>query len=177
MDEEPIDESYFIWLYTKVASVAVPTPSLQYYTLLRDLHSTEFVWLIQGDDNRAQDGLDLRKQFLREAYLKQDPSWLSIPCSVLEMFIAFSNTAAFETDMSARDWFWIFMDNLGLAQLNDAQHNITEYVDAVLQTFVWRTYEYNGTGGMFPIHDPEHDQRKVEIWYQFCEYLVDQDLI
>lgn len=171
--DEPIEETYFNWLYSKVASVAVPTPSLTYYTLMRDLHSTEFVWILVGDDNRAEDGLDLRKEFLREAQLGQEPAWLNIPCSVLEMLIAFARKAAFQTDQNLRTWFWVFLDNLGLAQLTDARSRVTERVYEIMNEFVWRTYAPNGQGGLFPIKNPSHDQREIQIWYQFCEYLVD----
>ena len=174
---EPIEEVYFKWLYSKVASVDIPTPSLTYYTLLRDLHATEFVWMVSGDDNRCQDGLDIRREFLNQSFLPQDPPWLSIPCSVLEMMIAFARKAEFQTDISLRDWFWIFMANLGLDDLNDAaEDNVTEIVTEVMDQFLWRTYRRDGRGGMFPLSETKNDQRKVEIWYQFCEYLVDQEI-
>lgn len=175
--DEPIEEVYFNWLYSKVASVDVPTPSLTHWTLLRDLHNTEFVWLVHGDDNRAEDGLDVRHEFHRNVRLDgNDLPWMHIPCSVLEMLIAFSRRAEFQTDMPARTWFWIFLENLGLAQCNDAKHGITQRVSSVLDRFIWRTYRANGQGGMFPLSNPREDQRKVEIWYQFCEYLVDQEI-
>lgn len=175
--DEPIEDVYLNWLYAKVASVDVPTPSLTHWTLIRDLHATEFVWLVSGDDNRCQDGLDVRREFHREALLDDpDLSWMNLECSVLEMLIAFSRRAEFDTDIPARDWFWIFLENLGLNELNDAQPNITERVQESLDRFVWRTYLPNGEGGLFPLHEPKHDQRKVEIWYQYCEYLVDQEL-
>jgi hypothetical protein len=173
--DEPIEETYFNWLYNKVAHVDVPTPSLTYYTLLRDLHSTEFVWLIPGDDNRAQDGMDIRREFLTQAFLQQDPPWMSIGCSVLEMLIAFSRTAEFETDVEARIWFWIFMANLRLDSLNDAKRDISRRVANVMDRFIWRTYNPDGNGGLFPLKYPEHDQRTVEIWYQFCAYLSENE--
>lgn len=173
---EPIEELYFNWLYMKVAHVENPTPSLTFWTLLRDLHSTEFVWLVSGDDNRAEDGLEVRKEFLTYAFLPRHQPWDSIPCSVLEMFIAFARRAEFQTDMPVREWFWIFMENLGLEDLNDAHNGITQRVTEVLDRFIWRTYGPNGLGGLFPLSKSDHDQRKVEIWYQFCEYLVDQEL-
>ena len=176
MVDEPIEEVYFNWLYSKVASVAVPTPSTSYWTLLRDLHATEFVWLLSGDDNRAEDGLDIRKEFLIESRLDQEPAWLDIGCSVLEMLIAFSRRASFETDRDPREWFWIFLTNLKLAELNDASTGISQKVSDILDKFIWRTYQKNGLGGMFPLTNPVHDQRKVELWYQFSEYLVDQEL-
>lgn len=173
---EPLEETYFNWLYSKVASVDVPTPSLTHYTLLRDLHSTEFIYQIQGDDNRASDGLDVRREFYNEARLEGvDISWMNISCSVLEMMIAFARTADFETNMGVRTWFWIFIENLGLRDCNDACRHISERVNAVMDQFIWRTYRYNGHGGMFPLRYPEHDQRETEIWYQFCQYLVEQE--
>lgn len=175
--EEPIEEQYFNWLYSKVASVDLPTPSLTYYTLIRDLHSTEFVWTIVGDDNRLQDGLDIRREFLNQARLEQEPAWLNIPCSVLEMLIAFSRRAEFQTGIESREWFWMFLHNLALEDLNDAQSDITEFVTEVMDQFLWRTYSENGHGGLFPLHTSMNDQRKVELWYQFCEYLVDHQII
>jgi hypothetical protein len=175
MYDEPIEEVYFNWLYSKVASTNVPTPSLMFYTLLRDLHSIEFVFLISGDDNRAQDGLDIRKEFLREAFIA-DPAWNSIGCSVLEMFIALARKAEFETDLSLRDWFWIFLDNLGIAELSDARRNVSRKVAEVIDILIWRTYRDDGRGGMFPLRRPAQDQTKVELWYQLNEYLVENDI-
>ena len=74
------------------------------------------------------------------------------------------------------EWFWIFIANLGLDELNDAESGISRKVADSIDRFIWRTYFRDGRGGMFPLRNPEHDQRKIEIWYQFAEYLVDQEL-
>lgn len=175
---EPIEEVYFNWLYSKVASVDVPTPSLTYWTLLRDLHSTEFVWLLSGDDNRAEDGLDVRREFYRQIRFDQDDPWMHVNCSVLEMLIAFARKAEFQTQMRAREWFWIFMENLGLNDLNDAQHGVTKQVSEVMDAFIWRTYRRNGQGGgLFPLRRTKHDQRKAEIWFQFCEWVIEKEIV
>lgn len=176
--DEPIEEVYFNWLYSKVASVDVtPTPSLTWVTLIRDLHNTEFAWLITGDDNRAEEGLDLRVEFFRESGLDQDSPWSSVPCSVLEMMIAFSRRASFASELSPREWFWIFLENLGVAEYSDNRLGISQIVNEVLDPFIWRTYDTHGNGGMFPLNEPEHDQTTVELWYQFCEYVVENDII
>jgi hypothetical protein len=167
--EKPFEELYFNWLYTKVASVDNPTPSLTYWTLMRDLHSTEFVWLVSGDDNRAEEGIELRKEFIREAYLDEELPWMHIPCSVLEMLVAFSRVAAFETGDSPRDWFWRFLTNLDLDHLTDAESNISRRVADRLEHLVWRTFRHDGLGGMFPIRSTPNDQRTVEIWYNDSE--------
>lgn len=173
--DEPIEDAYFNWLYSKVASVDVPTPSLTHYKLLRELHSIEFVWLVRGDDNRAEEGLDVRREFLRQSRMDCDPTWIEIGCSVLEMLIAFARRAEFQTDVSARDWFWIFMTNLGLNELNDSHRHIRLHIQETVERLVWRTYDPSGHGGLFPLNHAQHDQRKVEIWYQFCEYLIEQE--
>lgn len=175
MKHEPIEETYFNWLYSQVASVNVQAPSNMFYTLLRDLHATEFVWMLQGDDNRAEDGLDVRKEFLMTARLDQDPAWLNLGCSVLEMLIAFSRRAEFDTGDSARDWFWIFMNNLNLAEMSDARDGVSQTVYEVMDQFIWRTYEFNGQGGLFPLRQPKRDQRKIELWAQFFDFLVDNE--
>ena len=175
----PIEEVYFNWLYSKVASVEVPTPSLTFFTLFRDLHSVEFVWLVSGDDNRAEDGLELRRTFIRQAQLEQEPAWMNLGCSVLEMLIALAYKAEFQTEIEAKDWFWIFLGNLTLADLHDAvslEYNVSEIVADVLDQFLWRTYDRNGHGGLFPLERPKQDQREVEVWYQFHAYLDDQDI-
>lgn len=176
MTNEPIEDVYFNWLYSKVASVDNPSPSLNYYTLLQEMHHTEFVWQLQGDDNRAQDGIDIRKEFLMEARLEREPEWMNVGCSVLEMLIAFSRRAAFQTeDVSPREWFWIFLENLGLSALSDNKHGIIPIAKQTLDDFVWRTYAPDGSGGLFPLNYAEVDQRLVEVWYQFCEYLIEHN--
>lgn len=170
---EPIESLYFNWLCAKVMQIETPTPSLTFWKLLRELHNTEFVWLVPNDDNRGADGIDLRPEFLREASLDEDLLFNGLACSIFEMLYAFARRAEFETDQPAKEWFWIFIDNLELSEFNDVIFNKGAIKD-ILSSFVWRTYEYDGKkGGLFPIHFPDRDQRKVEVWYQFCDYLID----
>ena len=75
---ELLEDPYFEWLCAQVIRQET-TPSLTYERLLATLHATEFVWLVSGDDNRAEDGVELR-----------DPTERGhMPCSVLQMLIAF----------------------------------------------------------------------------------------
>lgn len=174
---EPIESAYFNWLAAKVKKRSeVTTPALTHWNLFRELQNTEFVWLVPLDDNRAADGKELRRDFLRAFQIQAPSDWMDIPCSVFEMMIAFSVRAAFSSERSSKEWFWEFLYNLGLKKFNDAEFNLNKVTD-ILYVFIWRTYDYHGNGGMFPIKNPVQDQRKVEIWYQFSEYLVDRDLI
>lgn len=173
--EEPLENLYFNWLCAKIVYLENPTPSLTYWSLLRLLYGTEYVWLISGDDNRAEDGLMLREEFLLESGLENDVDWDNSPCSVLEMLIAFSRRAEYTTDEPASNWFWEFVGNLGLSECNDANGADPDKVGEILYTWLWREYRMSGRGGLFPINNVRSDQTQLETWYQFCEYLVDQD--
>jgi hypothetical protein len=175
---EPIDNLYFNWLYTKVCDISARSPQLKFFNLMRELHSIEFSWLILGDDNRAEDGCDLRAEFLRDMpRLEPDVNWLHEGCSVLEMLIAFSRHCAFQMDDHPRDWFWLMLDNLGLADLHDGKRRNESLIHDVVENFVWRTYESTGQGGLFPLTMSETDQREVEVWYQFSAYTLEREFI
>lgn len=169
----PIEEAYFDWLCAKVLSINVRT----YFDLMQILYSTEFVWTVSGDRNRKEDGLELRQYFLNETGFEKDFTWFDEPCSVLEFFIAFANRASFQTEIPEKDWFWIFMRNLELDEYRQISNSDRPVIEEILYTFVWRTYSPNGLGGMFPIDNSKNDQRQIEIWYQFCEYIDDQQLL
>jgi hypothetical protein len=91
------------------------------------------------------------------------------------MLIAFSKRAEFMTDIPANDWFWEMLENLDLKRFNDGARIKQKEIDDILEVFIWRTYDVNGTGGLFPVDAPREDQRHVEIWYQFCGYLLDHE--
>lgn len=169
--DEPIESLYFNWLVAKVSDPHARTPSQTHWKLLRELHSNEFVWTIARDDNRAEDGVNLRREFLVQTGLEPDDEWFNVGCSVFEMIYALCRHAAYQDGRRPYDWFWEIMENLGLAELNDASSIRPDDVAAVTQRLVFRQYERNGAGGMFPINNPRFDQRRVEIWYQLEGYL------
>lgn len=175
--DEPIEEVYFNWLYHQVFGRKTRTPSTGYQSLFFVLHSTEYIWQMSGDDNRAEDGKDLRVEFIRQAPAFDEDPWDGVTCSILEMLIAFSRQTAFQTGKDPREWFWIFLENLELAHINDASYEENAHlIGPRLDTFIWRTYDPDGHGGLFPLRYSQNDQRDVEVWYQFCEYVVDQDI-
>lgn len=179
MDAE-LEERYFNWLYNKVVLEQVPSPNCRYLSLFRKLHTTEFVWYISGDDNRAEYGKELRRSFSYETRTPITDAWVDEPASVLEVLIAFADIAEFETDEPRSQWFWIFLENLGLSGFNDAAYYDLfddAHIDEILHKFINRTYDRNGNGGLFPLRHADRDQRKVEIWYQFCAYIAERHLV
>jgi hypothetical protein len=96
---------------------------------------------------------------------------------VFEILIAFADKASFQINMSLKEWFWQFITNLKLEDFSRASYSDRETIHDILNRFVMREYEPNGDGGLFPLRRPHNDQRRVEIWYQFCEYVDDNGLL
>lgn len=176
----PIDEAYFVWLYSQVGSVDRTNLSKTYWKLLRLLHDKEFTWdpkTIEKDGNRAQDGKDLRQQFLQETGKKvpaREKDWLTYGCSFLELLVALSWQLEFEGGETQADWFWVLIDNLGLTDCTDANPPNKGIVEVVMDIVIDRSYGPNGQGGLFPLQHPEKDQRDVELWYQLNLYLLER---
>lgn len=175
MGREPIENEYFNWLCAKVLDGV----QRSYYTLLGILHSTEFIWVlpVSGDEHRIEDALELRGEFLRARFVKNDPVWRNQPVSVLEVLIALAQRAQFQTDIPVAEWFWIFMENLQLDQYRQVSDNDVRDIDAKIYTFIWRTYDEFGNGGLFPMTQTQRDQREVELLYQLFEYIHDRGLV
>jgi hypothetical protein len=127
---------------------------------------------VPNDDNRAEDGRALRCEWANEEGADVDHDWLSLGCSFLEMLIGLSRRLAFETEVVASAWFWHLINNMGLLGYHDKSNFAEEDVDDRTSAVIWRTYEYNGNGGLFPLRAPSQDQRQVELWYQLSEYLL-----
>lgn len=174
----PLDEAYFVWLYAQVGDTKTRTRSNQYWKLLTMLHRKPFTWdrrKMEMDGNRASDGKDLRKEFLNNTGTALDePDWLNMECSFLEMLIALSWKLAFDGGGEPRDWFWRIIDNLGLLSCNDSHPPDEAIVDHILNRVINRTYAFNGAGGLFPLNEPVVDQRGVQIWYQGQAYILER---
>jgi hypothetical protein len=173
---EPLDELYLRWLYSQVGNDRLRDRRKTHWSLMRLLYTKEFVWLIPNDDNRLEDGRDLRMEFVDELGLEDlDPNWMTIGCSMLEMLIGLSRRLYFEEESNTIDeWFWELIDNLGMRDVDidfDRHGTHSERLDRV----IWRTYRQDGSGGLFPLRYPEVDQREVELWYQLCAYLLETE--
>lgn len=173
---EPLDELYLRWLYEQVGNVKVRSRNRTYWDLFRQMFRKPFVWFIPNDDNRAADGICLREQFLEDEgfdIFEVDPDWLGMECSFLEMMVALARRLSFEDEGSPASWFWRLLENLGLEDCTDRSKYDRAKVDHIINTVVWREYDADGHGGLFPLRHARSDQREVEIWYQMNEYLIE----
>lgn len=175
----PLDEAYLRWLYSTVASDRYRIKAKTYWALMAQLYRKPFVWLVSNDDNRCADGLELRAQWISQLPPDQHPDhdWFGYECSFLEMLVALADRLAFEEEGDRSFWFWHLLDNLGLSNINDAVYDshYEEEIEETLERVIWRTYQPNGYGGLFPLGLAEEDQRHVEIWYQLNAYLMERD--
>lgn len=175
---DSLDEEYFAWLYSQVGSVKLRNRSRSHWELLRQLHNKEFVWLIANDDNRVEDGRDLRHSFMDEFGINADLDAFGFGsgCSMLEMLIGLARRLAFEAEGEPRVWFWHLIEIMDLEQYNDREYdeNSRRRIDEVLDRVIYRTYHRSGRGGLFPLRRAAEDQRDVEIWYQANAYLMQQ---
>ncbi len=95
---------------------------------------------------------------------------------MLELLIILSRQLSFEMDDGADAWFWHLVQVLDFQQFHDRNFDdfSREEIATTLERVIWRTYEPNGEGGLFPLRNEERDQRKVELWYQLNAYLLEQ---
>ena len=149
------------------------------------LFDRKYDCFVENDDNRLENGLYLRYTFEEETgypISEYKEVGLNIPCSVLEMLVGLAMSIEtdimYDPDLGDRTayWFWMMITNLGLEKATDEEIGLNlrfgiAYIDHILDTWLDRTFEYNGTGSPFPLKYPLEDQRKVEIWYQAMAYL------
>lgn len=177
---EPINEGYFAWLYRLVDDSNSVRASRSHWALLQQLHATPFRWSVANDDNRNEDGKDLRKAFLQEfSIYEPDHQWLDLDASMLEMLIALSQRAAYESSGEPAEWFWKMMQNLELDRYTDSVFNghIADEVEDKLEMLLFRDYNPDGVGGLFPLRNPSADQRRIELWYQLSAYLLEGEYV
>lgn len=184
LTQERIKEEYFEWLYNYVCNGRSHS-KVSYVRLLDLLHQIEFTYSIPMDENRAEDGIDLRYRFaIDNGYDNPGPRFdvytvtdiLEGPCSVLEMMVALAirceETIMDDTRYGDRtgQWFWNMISNLGIGLMTDDIFD-GQIVEEKIYRFLDRDYEPDGRGGLFYIRDCEDDLRDIEIWIQLCWYL------
>jgi len=172
-----VRNEYFQWLCDVIY---INQEEHSYWFLAKALHKKEYFWTVPNDDNRGMEGKKLRNLFASElGYHPKD--FLERPCTMLELIVGLAKR--FEDSMldtSGEDriarWFWELMENCGLDKYTDEAYIDLDgpiKVDEILNKILERTYKRDGRGGLFPLKESKKDQRKVEMWYQMCSYLLE----
>lgn len=173
--EDHINDEYFEWLCELVNAKRFSRRT-SYRKLLVHLHNIEFTWFIPKDDNRADDGIKLRRRFALIQNDEELADYIHGPCSVLEMMVALAlrceENIMDDAALGERtgQWFWGMIVNLDLSSMSDSKFD-RDYVDDVIARLLNREYEPNGKGGLFTVKHCDYDLRTVEIWRQLSWYL------
>ena len=171
-------DGYFLWLCS-----LIDADLDRYSELLYILYNMEYRWSIRQDESRATEGLMLRDEYYQ--LTDKEASWVlegDWPCNVLEALIPLSRrmddtlTDEYHGDRS-RVWFWEFIENLGLRQY-DNQHLKNDIYDAceydvqiIVNRWLDRRFDFDGTGSIFPVPGAVGDQREISTIYQMYNYV------
>jgi len=157
---------YRVWLRGLVIPLAPTYHSASIFHIAWDIL---YVPTIPNDQNRSQDGINLRQEYGNVTGNSLPPMG---PCRMLEFLIGLAirlNAADYDPAMPDRvgSWFWALIDNLGIIKGDDL------WIEDSLERINTRDYSSDGSGGLFPLRRPKEDQRNVEVWYQMQAYLME----
>lgn len=160
---------YLSWLYHQLLP-GLKNPRRSYIQLIETLSYIPFEWSVPNDDNRIEDGLEIRWEYFN------GPDSPDAPCSMLEMLVGLARRCSFETDDPTDLWFWHFVGNLGLLHATDEDFDddIRQEIQDACNRLMYRTYARDGSeGGLFPLTVGRGDQRRIELWYQMSSYILE----
>lgn len=175
-----MNEHYYRWLIDLLDDSYLKE---HYEKLMEKLFTTEFTWVMSFDENRAKDGLRLRKDFAKRMGLdcQESPNLGAFEaCSVLEMLIGLARRA--ENDIlwnpdvgdHTGPLFWEMIENLHL-DIYDDFNWFEDEVDEILSIFLERKYAADGDGNAFKLD--RSDPRKLDLWLQLNRYIIEHDRI
>ena len=151
-----------------------------YNFLCNSLAKIEFIAIHPLDENRAEDGMELRSQFSDETGLYLDgSSGLTVKCSMLELIAALAikveNRIMRNISIGDRTskWFFVMIDNMGFTKMtnNNWKYDYEDIVRKTCETIINRDYGSNGVGGLFPLKNDSKNWTNEEIWVQCMAFL------
>lgn len=169
-----LDDLYFQWLY-KLAF----NDDNSYHNLAVALNNVPFIYNSDMDENRYEDGINLRYRFGFDLNVPM-PIISEIidyrDCSMLEMMVAL--TIRIEEFMTGPNianrthiWFHDMLCSLHLSEMTDDHAFDQRYFEEHMEIFLNHLYSPNGDGGLFTVNNTNIDMQTQDIWYQCMQYL------
>lgn len=158
---------YLDWLITIVETDENPE---EYRAVLIQLLETEFRYLTPLDKDRAIEGIELRRRYIRFSG-EEEPDK---PCSILEMLVALCEHIESALSTSPEDddpgfWFWQFLRNAELDIRN--RYYRKSAVENILTRINYKKYKKNGKGWFFPLKRSKRDTRNFGVWEGAMAYV------
>ena len=168
---------YYEWLVEYFCTDPEEDPrDFEFRNLLEQMYRKNYYYVIQNDENRAEDGTYLRWMY----HTNYDSPVPDGPCSFLEFLIGLSirlsEMLAEGESLPPFLYFWELVVNLGLDKYTDETYgrdSTVFMVDNIMINFMDRKYSRDGCGGLFPLTQPRGNQLRKEVWYQAQDYLFE----
>lgn len=149
----------------------------KYGRLYMVLHNIEFTWIIDRDDNREGDGVELRDDYDIPYPWRsvESEAFFERPCSVMEMLVGLSIRVDNEfigdpAEEHPEIFFMEMIKNLKLDRFIGDRYQ-KEDVIRIVKRWLDRNFDRDGRGSPFPVYKDHRDQRKLEIWDQMNSYI------
>lgn len=177
-------KDYLCWLMNE-GQIQAEGPD-GYLHLCEVLQGIYFVSLIEFDENRVEEGKELREEWA-DTYggdiSALEGELIPYTCTALEMIIVMARRMCFEMsdgqyEAGIGKWVTELLENAGLAYWsNDIFETDPEYsqnrIRSTVNSIIYRRYLYNGEGSFFPLHYNRTDVRKQELLVQMNNYLAE----
>lgn len=178
MREDVIKEDYFEYLCDMICDKR--HRKSDYISLFELLHSVPFEVIIEKDDGRETDGRYLRWHFcygneeLEEYY---SDAWKLERASVLEVLIGISERLEAQIGDSMvgnhiNDRFWMLISNLDLEKFDEKSFD-RKKIKEKIRFWMYRKYDKNGKGSIFPVTKSDKNLKNEEIWTQMCLWILE----
>ena len=156
-----------------------------YLKLCEKLQATEFVPILDMDENRCFECRNLRKDFaegLDESVSDILDDLLSENGTMMELLTVLAEKMAYdladsEFECGTGKWFKELLENCGLIEIcnevyaRSGPDGTDDYVNDILETINTRSFGWDGEGSLFPLRWPKEDQRKIELIIQMNNYI------
>lgn len=157
-----------------------------YLCLCSLLQETEFIPIVEMDENRCSDCRNLRMEFANDVsepeYMDILDGMLSENGTMMELLTVLAEKIEYEMadseyEASTRKWFLEMLTNCGLGDADnghfeeDSSGRLSEDVACILDTVIFRKFGWDGENGLFPLRWPRGDQRYEELIVQMNNYL------
>lgn len=148
-----------------------------YSLIFETLHHMNFTCLLDRDENREDDGVELREHYeIPDGYeVEIEEAFYARKCSVMEMMVALAIRVDDEyigdpAEAHPEDFFMEMIENLGLDRFRGGRYQESAVIK-IVQRWLDRRFTAHGLGSPFPVLNDWRDQRNLEIWDQMNSYV------